>query len=37
MIQLAKESEKKSGQIFSEVVVKVDHYTKALMPAEDTV
>jgi len=37
MIQLAKNSEKKPGQIFSEVVAKVDHNTKALMPAEDTV
>lgn len=37
MIQLAVHSEKKPGQIFSEVVAKVDHNTKALMPAEDTV
>lgn len=37
MIQLVVHSEKKPGQIFSEVVAKVDHNTKALMPAEDTV
>jgi len=37
MLQLAKDNEKKPGQIFSEVVAKVDHNTKALMPAEEIV
>jgi len=34
MFQLAKCNEKNPGQIFSEVVAKVDRNTKALMPAE---
>jgi len=37
MLQLAKHNEKKPGQIFSEVVAKVDRNTKALMPAEEIV
>lgn len=35
MLQLAKDNEKKPGQIFFEVVAKVDHNTKTLMPAEE--
>jgi len=37
MLQLAKDNEKKSGQIFSEVVANVNRSTKTLMPSKEIV